>query len=116
MPCGADHPPASAAKNLQSCVVRLRKALGAETIGTSTHGYALMVPADRVDAWKFEAQVARARELLTIGEADRVAFLLEQALALWRGRAFSRTGRLRGVRPSAWPCCARTPRRCTSTR
>jgi DNA-binding SARP family transcriptional activator/WD40 repeat protein len=84
-----DHPPASAAKNLQSCVVRLRKALGPEAIVTSAHGYALMVPADGVDARKFEEQVERARELLAIGAADRVAFLLEQALALWHGPAFS---------------------------
>jgi len=84
----SDHPPASSAKNLQSCVVRLRKALGPEAIATSAHGYALMVPPDRVDARRFEERVERARELLTIGEADRVAFLLEQALALWRGPAF----------------------------
>jgi DNA-binding SARP family transcriptional activator/WD40 repeat protein len=83
-----DHPPASAAKNLQSCVVRLRKALGPEAIVTTARGYALEVPADGVDARKFEEQVERARELLAIGEVDRVAFLLEQALALWRGPAF----------------------------
>lgn len=84
-----DDPPASAAKNLQSCVVRLRKVLGSEAIVTSAQGYALMVLADGLDALKFEAQVERSRELLTIGEADRVAFLLEQALALWHGPAFS---------------------------
>jgi len=84
-----DHPPASSAKNLQSCIVRLRKALGAEAIVTSAHGYALMVVTDGLDALKFEAKVERARELLAIGEADRVAFLLEQALALWHGPAFS---------------------------
>ena len=83
-----DHAPASAVKNLQSCVVRLRKVLGRGAIVTSDQGYALVVPADQVDAWQFEAQVTRARELLAIGEADRVAFLLEQALALWTGRAF----------------------------
>lgn len=32
-----DHPPASAAKNLQSCVVGLRKALGPDAIETSPH-------------------------------------------------------------------------------
>ncbi len=84
-----DHPPASAAKNLQSCVVRLRKALGHEAVVTSDRGYALVVPADGVDAREFEAQVARARELLAVGEADRVAFMLEHALALWRGPAFA---------------------------
>ena len=83
-----DHPPASAAKNLQSCIVRLRKTLGTSGIETSPHGYALVVPADRIDAFEFEAQVIRARALLTMGASDRVAFLLEQALALWRGPAF----------------------------
>ena len=83
-----DHPPASAAKNLQSCVVRLRKALGAAGIETSPHGYALVVPSDCIDAHEFETQVTRARGLLTVGASDRVAFLLEQALSLWRGPAF----------------------------
>ena len=85
----SDRPPPSAAKNLQSCVVRLRKALGPEAIVTSARGYALIVAADGLDALRFEEQVERARELMAIGEADRVAFLLEQALALWRGPAFS---------------------------
>ena len=85
----ADHPPVSAAKNLQSCIVRLRKALGASAIVTSAHGYALAVPADAVDAREFEAQAARARELLAVGEADRAAFVLEKALALWRGDPFA---------------------------
>lgn len=38
-----DRPPASAAKNLQSCIVRLRKVLGAQAIVTSAHGYLLAV-------------------------------------------------------------------------
>ena len=83
-----DHPPASAVKNLQSCIVRLRKVLGGHAIATSSHGYVLMVPPDGVDAHDFEAQVTRARGLLMVGESDRVAYLLEQALALWRGPAF----------------------------
>lgn len=84
-----DRPPASAAKNLQSCIVRLRKALGSASIETSARGYALTVPPDTVDAKAFEAQAARARELLAVGEADRVAFMLERTLALWRGTPFS---------------------------
>jgi DNA-binding SARP family transcriptional activator/WD40 repeat protein/energy-coupling factor transporter ATP-binding protein EcfA2 len=84
-----DHPPASAHKNLQSCIVRLRKALGPGAIETTDQGYRLDVPADEVDTWRFEAQVARARDLLALGEADRVVYLLEQALGLWRGTAFA---------------------------
>ncbi|RYC00912.1 hypothetical protein EUA07_12970 [Nocardioides ganghwensis] len=84
-----DAPPASARKNLQSCIVRLRRVLGTDAIETTADGYRLGAPADDVDAQRFEAQVSRARELLELGEADRVCFLLEQALRLWRGPAFA---------------------------
>ena len=36
-----DQPPASATKNLQSCIVKIRKVLGAAAIETSHHGYVL---------------------------------------------------------------------------
>jgi WD40 repeat protein/DNA-binding SARP family transcriptional activator/energy-coupling factor transporter ATP-binding protein EcfA2 len=84
-----ERPPASAAKNLQSCIVRLRKVLGTEAIETSSHGYALVVPPDHLDANEFETRVARAHNLLATGESDRVAFMMEQALAQWRGPAFA---------------------------
>ena len=84
-----DTPPPSAHKNLQSCIVRLRKALGSDAIETTADGYRLGAPADDVDAQRFEAEVVRARELLELGEADRVCFLLEKALGLWRGPAFA---------------------------
>ena len=84
-----DNAPASAHKNLQSCIVRLRKALGPDAIETTRDGYRLALPVDDVDARRFEAQVDRARALLEVGESDRVAFMLEQALDLWRGSAFA---------------------------
>ncbi|MDR7253853.1 DNA-binding SARP family transcriptional activator/WD40 repeat protein [Nocardioides sp. BE266] len=84
-----DSPPASRTKILQGCVVRLRKELGAAAVLTSAQGYALHLSADEVDAARFEAQVDRARELLAIGEADRVAYLLTEALALWRGEPYA---------------------------
>jgi DNA-binding SARP family transcriptional activator/WD40 repeat protein len=83
-----DTPPASAHKNIQSCIVRLRRALGAEAIETTDHGYRLVASVDELDASSFEQQVARARDLLAVGELDRVVFQLEKALALWRGRAY----------------------------
>lgn len=83
-----DSPPASAAKILQGCVVRLRKALGTDAIETLAHGYRLAVPADDLDTRRFEALVARGHELLTLGEADRAAYQASQALALWQGSAF----------------------------
>ncbi len=81
-------PPPSSHKALQGCVVRLRKALGADAIETSAQGYRLRVPADEVDSQRFERMVARSRELLALGEPERASYLLAQALGLWRGRAF----------------------------
>ncbi len=81
-----ERPPASWNKNLQGCVVRLRKALGQDAIQTSPQGYRLAVPADTVDAQRFGRLVMRGRELLTLGESERVMYTLDQALALWRGR------------------------------
>lgn len=74
-------------KALQGYVVRLRKALGPHAIETRPQGYCLVVPADEVDAGRFERHVARAQELLTLGEPDRAAYVVDEALGLWRGRA-----------------------------
>ncbi|SDK73814.1 DNA-binding transcriptional activator of the SARP family [Nocardioides sp. YR527] len=84
-----ERPPASAGKILQGCVVRLRKVLGREAIRTSPHGYTLHLPTEDMDSLRFEDQVGRAREMLTLGEADRAAYLLTEALELWHGEAFA---------------------------
>ena len=84
-----DSPPTSAAKNLQGCIVRLRKALGREAIETTPHGYVLTVPPDQLDVLQFERLVVRSRELLSLGEADRAAYQLTEALSLWRGDAYA---------------------------
>ena len=80
-------PPPSWNKVVQGCIVRLRKALTAGAIETGPQGYRLAVPADEVDACRFERHVARARELSTLGEPDRAAYVAGEALGLWRGRA-----------------------------
>ena len=84
-----DTPPATAGKVLQGCIARLRKVMGKEAIETSTQGYALTLPSDEIDSMQFERLVTRGRELLTLGEVDRAAYLLTQALSLWRGDAFA---------------------------
>jgi DNA-binding SARP family transcriptional activator/WD40 repeat protein/energy-coupling factor transporter ATP-binding protein EcfA2 len=86
---GEKLPPASWAKVVQGCVVRLRKVLGADAIETNGQGYRLAVPAEELDAHRFERLVRRAQELLTLGESDRALYVVDEALALWRGKALT---------------------------
>ncbi len=81
-----EHLPTSWRKVVQGCVMRLRKVLGTRSILTSPQGYRLALPADDIDARRFERLVGQARELLTLGQSERAAYLLGECLALWRGR------------------------------
>jgi DNA-binding SARP family transcriptional activator/energy-coupling factor transporter ATP-binding protein EcfA2 len=81
--------PASWAKVVQGCIVRLRKVLGADAIETSTSGYRLVHHADHIDHLKFGRLLDRSRELLTGQEPERAAYVLREALALWRGEPFA---------------------------
>jgi DNA-binding SARP family transcriptional activator/WD40 repeat protein/energy-coupling factor transporter ATP-binding protein EcfA2 len=80
-----DERPPTAAKIVQNCVARLRKALGAGAIETVPGGYRLSLGASDLDVARFERSVERARELLALDEADRAVFMVDEALALWRG-------------------------------
>ena len=82
-------PPASWAKVIQGCVMRLRKVLGREAIETSSRGYLLRVHVDHLDTMRFEHLIGRARELLALAEPERAAYLLGEALSLWRGDPFT---------------------------
>jgi WD40 repeat protein/DNA-binding SARP family transcriptional activator len=82
-----EEPPVSWAKVVQGCVVRLRKILGASAIETTPRGYRLAVPAESVDALRFERLLGSGRERLTLDEPDRAVHLLDEALGLWRGPA-----------------------------
>ena len=81
-----DRPPASAVKNIQLYISRLRKALGGDgsgpTIVTRGRGYELQLPTDAVDTARFERLVERARAEAEQGIVDGAA---RGALALWRG-------------------------------
>ncbi|WP_218038363.1 BTAD domain-containing putative transcriptional regulator [Acrocarpospora pleiomorpha] len=66
-----DDPPRTAEKTVQSYVVRLRKALGPDSIVRTGAGYRLAVAADAVD-------VARFRRRLDVGD-------VQAALAEWTG-------------------------------
>src|SRR4051812_2281325 len=82
----ADHPPASAAKNLQFYVSRLRKALAegrAEAqILTRGRGYELRLPTGAVDALRFERLIEEAARERAGAGANGLA---GAALELWRG-------------------------------
>jgi len=83
-----ENPPASWAKIIQGCIVRLRKVLGGDAIETTPHGYRLHIHVDHVDHLRFEQLIGRARELLALGEQERATYLLGEALGLWRGEPF----------------------------
>ena len=81
-----DHPPQSAAKNVQYYVSQLRKALASDEseaqIVTHGRGYELQLPDDAVDAARFERLVERARREAERGIVDGA---VRDALELWRG-------------------------------
>ena len=98
-----EEPPASAAKVVQGCVSRLRKALGAGAIETVDGGYRVRYDELDIDRQQFEDQVERARGYLATRTPERAIPLLTEALALWRGPAFGELedwmpGRLEAVR------------------
>ncbi len=76
-----ESPPATAAKSIQSYVMRYRRELGAERLTTRAPGYVLNVEPDELDVAVFERLRAEARR----AEPARAAAKLREALALWRG-------------------------------
>lgn len=90
-----DAPPRTAAKSLQTYVLRLRNALEPSRHGvprlivTQMPGYRLAVPDDAVDAWRFERLVDLGRRAYREGRADAAVGTLREALALWRGPAYA---------------------------
>jgi DNA-binding SARP family transcriptional activator/WD40 repeat protein len=91
----AEDPPSTAAKTVQTHVVRLRRSLSAidtELIETVPGGYRLAVDAEAVDAVRFERLAADGRRELTRGAAGSAAGLLAEALGLWHGSAYAEFG------------------------
>ncbi|MFJ9561295.1 BTAD domain-containing putative transcriptional regulator [Streptomyces fuscichromogenes] len=86
-------PPAKAAVSLHAYLSNLRRTLEpgrpprapATVLVTVAPGYALRLPGDAVDAWRFESRVGRART----APAEEARRLLAEALGWWRGPAFA---------------------------
>lgn len=91
-----DNPPARVEVSLQSYVARLRRTLDpersagrpAERLRTHPGGYSLDVAADEVDARRF-THIVRAARTRVSGAPAEAEHLLTEALALWRGEAYS---------------------------
>ena len=64
-----ERPPASWNKVVPGCVMRLRRVLGAEAIETTAHGYRLVVPADEIDAQRFERSGRTGPRAADVGRA-----------------------------------------------
>jgi predicted ATPase len=85
-----ESPPASARKLLQVYVSALRKVLPEEVaLVTEGPGYALRLPAESLDADRFETHVADAAAALATGNPALASSLADRALALWRGPALA---------------------------
>jgi predicted ATPase/DNA-binding SARP family transcriptional activator len=81
-----DGGPAERAHALQSLASRLRRALPDScALRWSPGGYCLDIPADTVDALRFESLARAGRRLLRQGDPDAAASTLREALGLWRG-------------------------------
>ncbi|MBO2455729.1 AAA family ATPase [Actinomadura barringtoniae] len=87
-------PPSRALTSLQAYVSNLRKLLEpgrpprtpARLLVSAAPGYALRLPPESVDAWRFEDLLAEAR---TVTDPSAARALLAEALDLWQGPAFA---------------------------
>src|SRR5688500_15625223 len=88
-------PPRTAAKSLQTYVLRVRNAVEPARDGapsllvTEGGGYRLAIAERDVDAGQFTALVELGRRTLREGRADSAEEAFSEALALWRGPAYS---------------------------
>ncbi|SDJ00003.1 AfsR/SARP family transcriptional regulator [Nonomuraea jiangxiensis] len=85
-----EHQPRSARKTAQLYVHRLRHALGdGDRIVHSAAGYAIVMAPEEMDARRFTGLVAEGRAARHRGDLEVAGTTLRQALALWRGPAYS---------------------------
>ncbi len=85
-----EDPPASVTNALQVYASNLRRAITPEgspsLLVSQSGGYCLRVPAEAVDALRFDRTCHLGREQLTNGRPDLAVQTLRAALDLWRGR------------------------------
>ncbi|MER8073210.1 BTAD domain-containing putative transcriptional regulator [Streptomyces sp. NPDC094034] len=91
-----DTPPKLARKTVQTYIYHIRKALregagGGPWVRTEPRGYRIRVGAGQLDLWRFQELCARGRAALGEGRPGPASDAFREALALWRGPAFSGT-------------------------
>ncbi|MEO1065054.1 MAG: BTAD domain-containing putative transcriptional regulator [Actinomycetota bacterium] len=77
--------PVRADRSIQTYISRLRKAIGAERIETSSAGYRLLLGPDERDIDRFIGAVHRARELRRLGDLSGAARFYVAAEGAWTG-------------------------------
>jgi DNA-binding SARP family transcriptional activator/pimeloyl-ACP methyl ester carboxylesterase len=92
-----ESPPASARKTLQTYVSNLRRALGADAVGTDSAGYVLRVAPHDVDTTRFRSLVREGEAALRRGSATQAREALGKAILLWRGDPFPGVGSHTGL-------------------
>ncbi|MEV6421207.1 BTAD domain-containing putative transcriptional regulator [Streptomyces sp. NPDC051662] len=91
-----DTPPKLARKTVQTYIYHIRKALregagGGPWVRTEPRGYRIRVGTGQLDLWRFQELSALGRAALSEGRPGPASDAFREALALWRGPAFSGT-------------------------
>ena len=87
-----ERPPSTWPKQVQACVVNIRRAIGPSAVETTSAGYRLAIGRDELDAARFDQLVARGRDLASTGEPERAASSFVKALGQWNGPAYVSLG------------------------
>ena len=77
--------PSDPTNALQARISAVRKVVGSDRVRSTAAGYVLDLPADDVDAWRFEQLVEVGRRALGDGDHALAAARLEEAIGLWSG-------------------------------
>ncbi len=81
-----ENPPAAVRNGLQGLASKLRRALGeADLVAMRGGGYALELPPDAVDVYRYEQLVAAGHAAAAEGDPSRAVALFSEADSLWRG-------------------------------
>lgn len=94
----SERPGSAALSSLHAHMSHLRRILGSDAIVRHSHGYALMLRPQQLDAEVFSQLAAEGRRLLERGESRRGRQQLREALSLWRGTAYEEFTHVPAVR------------------